>query len=58
MTRFLTLTAAAALACAVSTAQAQDVRVIASNPQGSIFYASSVVIGKLLDEKLGMDFRI
>ena len=48
----MAFTAAAALACAISTAQAQDVRVIASNPQGSIFYASSVVIGKLMDEKL------
>lgn len=58
MTRFLTLTATAALACTISAAQAQDVRVIASNPQGSIFYASSVVIGKLLDEKLGMQVRV
>jgi uncharacterized protein len=56
--RLLTLTAAAALACAVTTAQAQQVRVIASNPQGSIFYASSVVIGKLLDEKLKMQVRV
>ena len=54
----VTFTAAAALACAVSTAQAQDVRVIASNPQGSIFYASSVVIGKLMDEKLKMQVRV
>lgn len=54
----VTFTAAAALACAISTAQAQDVRVIASNPQGSIFYASSVVIGKLMDEKLKMQVRV
>ncbi len=58
MTKLVAFTAAAALACAISTAQAQDVRVIASNPQGSIFYASSVVIGKLMDEKLKMQVRV
>ncbi|HEY6994106.1 MAG TPA: TAXI family TRAP transporter solute-binding subunit [Xanthobacteraceae bacterium] len=51
--------AATALACGVATAaQAQQVRVIVSNPQGSIFYAASVVIGKLLDEKLKMQVRV
>jgi uncharacterized protein len=50
--------ASAVLACAVSVAQAQQVRVIASNPQGSIFYAASVTIGKLLDEKLKMQVRV
>ena len=50
--------ASAVLACAVSSAQAQQVRVIASNPQGSIFYAASVTIGKLLDEKLKMQVRV
>ena len=33
-------------------------RVIASNPQGSIFYAASVAIGKLIDEKLKMQVRV
>ena len=37
---------------------AQQVRVIASNPQGSIFYAASVTIGKLLDNKLKMQVRV
>jgi uncharacterized protein len=32
--------------------------VIASNPQGSIFYAGSVVFGKLMDEKLKMQVRV
>lgn len=58
MTKLLTLTAAAVAACAATTVQAQQVRVIASNPQGSIFYASSVAIGKLLDEKLKMQVRV
>ena len=50
---------AAAVVCGVAaTAQAQQVRVIASNPQGSIFYATSVVIGKLLDDKLKMQVRV
>jgi hypothetical protein len=50
--------AAAAAVCLVSTVQAQQVRVIASNPQGSIFYASSVVLGKLMDDKLKMQVRV
>ena len=58
MTKLVTFTAALAFACAGSTAQAQQVRVIASNPQGSIFYASSVVIGKLMDDKLKMQVRV
>jgi TRAP transporter TAXI family solute receptor len=41
-----------------SAAQAQQVRVIASNPQGSIFYSASVAVGKLLDEKLKMQIRV
>jgi TRAP transporter TAXI family solute receptor len=40
-----------------STASAQ-VRVIASNPQGSIFYSASATIGKLLDDKLKMQVRV
>jgi TRAP transporter TAXI family solute receptor len=49
----------AIIACAVATAaQAQQIRVIASNPQGSIFYAASVAIGKLLDDKLKMQVRV
>jgi TRAP transporter TAXI family solute receptor len=48
----------AALACAVSPAEAQQIRVIAANPQGSIFYAGSVAIGKLLDDKLKMQIRV
>ena len=49
---------AAAISGVAAAAQAQQVRVIASNPQGSIFYASSVVFGKLLDEKLKMQVRV
>ena len=49
---------AVTLACFASAAQAQQVRVIASNPQGSIFYAGSVVFGKLMDEKLKMQVRV
>jgi TRAP transporter TAXI family solute receptor len=49
----------AAVGCAIAaTAQAQQVRVIAANPQGSIFYAGSVAIGKLLDDKLKMNVRV
>lgn len=58
MTKLVTFTAATALACVVSAAQAQQVRVIASNPQGSIFYASSVTIGKLIDDKLKIQVRV
>ena len=58
MKRLLMLTVAAALGCTVTNAQAQQVRVIASNPQGSIFYAASVVIGKMMDDKLKMQVRV
>jgi TRAP transporter TAXI family solute receptor len=47
----------AGVSAIASTASAQ-VRVIASNPQGSIFYAASATIGKLLDEKLKMQVRV
>jgi len=57
--KFLKLTVAAAIAAGVATAaQAQQVRVIASNPQGSIFYSASVAMGKLLDDKLKMQMRV
>jgi TRAP transporter TAXI family solute receptor len=49
---------AAAAAGIAAAAQAQDVRVIASNPQGSIFYSASAAIGKLIDEKLKMQVRV
>lgn len=49
---------AAALACGVSTAAQAQVRVIAANPQGSIFYSASAAIGKLMDEKLKMQVRV
>jgi TRAP transporter TAXI family solute receptor len=52
------LAAIAAFACVVSTAQAQQIRVIAANPQGSIFYSGSVAIGKLMDDKLKMQVRV
>jgi TRAP transporter TAXI family solute receptor len=57
--RMLKLMIAAAVASGVSaTAHAQQVRVIAANPQGSIFYAASAVFGKLMDEKLKMQVRV
>jgi uncharacterized protein len=57
--KFFKLVLIAGTACGIATAvQAQQVRVIASNPQGSIFYAASVAIGKLLDEKLKMQVRV
>lgn len=50
---------AAAIVTGVSTsAQAQQIRVIASNPQGSVFYSASATIGKLMDEKLKMQVRV
>jgi TRAP transporter TAXI family solute receptor len=56
---FYRLITATAIACALATAaQAQQIRVIAANPQGSIFYAASVAIGKLMDEKLQMQVRV
>jgi uncharacterized protein len=59
VTGFVKVIVAMTLLCGPSmAAQAQQVRVIASNPQGSIFYASSAVIGKLLDDKLKMQVRV
>lgn len=49
---------AAALGISATASQAQQVRVIASNPQGSVFFQGSSVIGKLLDEKLKMQIRV
>jgi hypothetical protein len=57
--RILRVAFAAALAAGVATAsQAQQIRVLASNPQGSVFYAASVAIGKLMDDKLKMQVRV
>jgi hypothetical protein len=57
--RILQVATVAAVACGLATAaQAQQVRVLAANPQGSIFYASSVAIGKLMDDKLKMQVRV
>jgi uncharacterized protein len=50
--------AAAAIASLATAAQAQQVRVIASNPQGSVFYSASAALGKLMDEKLKMQVRV
>ena len=58
MGRILKFAIAAAFACTITGAQAQQIRVIASNPQGSVFYAASVAIGKLIDEKLKMQVRV
>jgi TRAP transporter TAXI family solute receptor len=58
VTRILKFAVAGALACVASVAQAQQIRVIASNPQGSVFYAGSVAVGKLVDEKLKMQVRV
>jgi uncharacterized protein len=49
---------AGVVACGMAWGAQAQVRVIASNPQGSIFYASSVVIGKLLDDKLKIQVRV
>jgi TRAP-type uncharacterized transport system substrate-binding protein len=56
--RILNFAIAGALACTVTAVQAQQIRVIASNPQGSVFYSASVAIGKLMDEKLKMQVRV
>jgi TRAP transporter TAXI family solute receptor len=57
--QFLKFVFVAAIATGIATAvQAQQVRVIAANPQGSIFYAGSVAIGKLIDDKLKMQVRV
>jgi ABC-type amino acid transport substrate-binding protein len=50
--------AAAVGSVVAATAQAQQIRVLAANPQGSIFYAGSVAIGKLMDDKLKMQVRV
>lgn len=50
--------AVAAVASLATAAQAQQVRVIASNPQGSVFYSASAALGKLMDEKLKMQVRV
>ena len=55
----LKLTFVAAVGCAMAaSAQAQQIRVIAANPQGSIFYSGSVAIGKLIDDRLKMQVRV
>src|SRR5436305_1521863 len=56
--RLLKLVIAGAVVSGIASVAQAEVRVIASNPQGSIFYASSVVIGKLLDEKLKIQMRV
>jgi uncharacterized protein len=56
--RLLKSMIAATVACGVATAAQAQVRVIASNPQGSIFYSASAAIGKLMDEKLKMQVRV
>ncbi len=53
------LVAGVALAVALSgQAHAQQIRVIATNPQGSIYYASGSVIGKMMNEQLKMQVRV
>jgi hypothetical protein len=47
-----------ALATGTTVAGAAEVRVIASNPQGSVFYSASVTVGKILNEKLNMQVRV
>ena len=57
--RLLTLVIGATVSWGLATAaQAQQVWVIAANPQGSIFYSASAAIGKLMDEKLKMQVRV
>ncbi len=56
--KFLKLVFVTAVAAVMATSAHAQVRVIASNPQGSIFYSASVAIGKLLDEKLKMQVRV
>lgn len=43
---------------ATASAQQSPVRVIASNPQGSIFYSASATMGKILSEKMKMQVRV
>jgi TRAP transporter TAXI family solute receptor len=57
--KFLRLmVAAAAISGVVASAEAQQIRVLAANPQGSIFYSASAAIGKLMDDKLSMQVRV
>jgi uncharacterized protein len=56
--KVLKLVIVTAVAAVMATVAHAQVRVIASNPQGSIFYSASVAIGKLLDEKLKMQVRV
>jgi TRAP-type uncharacterized transport system substrate-binding protein len=56
--KLLKLAFVTAIAAVMATVAHAQVRVIASNPQGSIFYSASVAIGKLLDEKLKMQVRV
>jgi TRAP transporter TAXI family solute receptor len=58
MAKLTQVMVAAVAAGTISVAEAQQVRVIAANPQGSIFYSASVAIGKLLDDKLQMQVRV
>jgi len=45
--------------CAGAQAQSgPTIRVIAANPQGSIFYSASATLGKVLTEKLKMQVRV
>ncbi|MGE0628622.1 MAG: TAXI family TRAP transporter solute-binding subunit, partial [Hyphomicrobiaceae bacterium] len=53
------LVAGAILATALAApASAQQIRVIATNPQGSIYFASGSVIGKLMNDQLKMQVRV
>jgi TRAP transporter TAXI family solute receptor len=56
--RFLKHSVVVAAVAGFATAAEAQVRVIASNPQGSVFYAASAALGKLLDEKLKMQVRV
>lgn len=58
MTLLKCAVAAAAVVGIATVAEAQQVRVIASNPQGSVFYAASAALGKLMDEKLKVQVRV
>ncbi len=57
MRKFNVIAGGAALLLSAASAHAQ-VMVIASNPQGSVFYSSSVGIAKVMDEKLGTQVRV
>jgi TRAP transporter TAXI family solute receptor len=58
MRKFLIGFSLLAVAATAATTASAQVRVIASNPQGSIFYSASATIGKLLDEKLKIQIRV